>query len=271
MGKTSYATFLAAALAEQFNSDPANRIPILIPLGDFYTAPRLDGLFANVLTNEWGVHGYNFNTFWNLHEAGRFLIILDGFDEMKHAMTKAEFMAIAKEIRKLIIPNSKVILLGRPDAIVSDEEHALLVRGTRRVSDIEIPDTIDVEFTEFRLDFFSTSEYIEFLKNYLSAFCELKHKNEFIKKRLNEITTADLSDILKRPVQARMLAQVLLNPNNSIEKIAKFDLYDIFINECLSREAEKYERKKTDTQVRRRFMQDLAWWLWAIKLPEPLL
>jgi Restriction endonuclease len=83
MGKASYAIFLASTLAAQFNANRSKRIPILIPLGDFYTAPRIDGLFANVLTNEYGVHGYNFNTFWNLHEAGRFIIILDGFDEMK--------------------------------------------------------------------------------------------------------------------------------------------------------------------------------------------
>jgi len=140
MGKTSYAMFLASTLATEFSSDRTKRIPILIPLGDFYTAPRIDGLFANVLTNEFGVHGYNFNTFWNLHQAGRFVIILDGFDEMKHAMTKAEFSAIAKEIRKLIIPRSKVILLGRPDAIVSDEEHSVLVRGTKSISGLEIPD-----------------------------------------------------------------------------------------------------------------------------------
>jgi hypothetical protein len=49
MGKTSYASFLASELAADFLRISSNRIPILIPLGDFYTAPRLDGLFANVL------------------------------------------------------------------------------------------------------------------------------------------------------------------------------------------------------------------------------
>jgi len=58
MGKTSYASFLASELATDFLKTPSNRIPILIPLGDFYTAPRLDGLFANVLTKDSGVHGY---------------------------------------------------------------------------------------------------------------------------------------------------------------------------------------------------------------------
>jgi hypothetical protein len=138
MGKTSYASFLAYQLATSYLSDPSNRIPILIPLGDYYTSPRLDGLFASTLTRDNGVHGYNFNTFWNLHEAGRFVIILDGFDEMKHAMTKGEFSAISKEIRKLILSNSKILLLGRPDAIVTGEEHSALVKGRLQFSGVEI-------------------------------------------------------------------------------------------------------------------------------------
>jgi hypothetical protein len=265
MGKTSYAIFLASTLASQFNSNRLKRIPILIPLGDFYTAPRIDGLFANVLTNEFGVHGYNFNTFWNLHEAGRFVIILDGFDEMKHAMTKVEFLTIAKEIRRLIIPNSKIILLGRPDAIVSGEEHELLIRGAKHISGLEIPDRIGAEFEEFRLDFFSREEYLDFVGRYISTFYDEDDKEAFIKRRLDDVQRTDLADVIKRPVQARMLAQILLNPKNSLEKISKYELYNVFIDECLSRETEKHERQKTDVQVRRKFMQDIAWWLWAVK------
>lgn len=63
MGKTSYASFLACELASKYLTDSSNRIPILIPLGDYYTSPRLDGLFASTLTKDSGVHGYNFNTF----------------------------------------------------------------------------------------------------------------------------------------------------------------------------------------------------------------
>jgi hypothetical protein len=154
MGKTSYAMFLASQVATQYLMDSTQRIPILVALGDYYTSPRLDGLLANTLTRDNGVHGYNYNTFWNLHEAGRFVIILDGFDEMKHAMTPSEFHTISKEIRNLVLPNSKIVLLGRPDAIVSGEEHRVLTKGTKKVSDIEISDNISADFDEVRIDFF---------------------------------------------------------------------------------------------------------------------
>ncbi|MGJ5179604.1 restriction endonuclease [Bradyrhizobium oligotrophicum] len=265
MGKTSYATFLAHELALNFLRDPTGRIPILIPLGDFYTAPRLDGLFANVLTKDSGVHGYNFNTFWNLHEAGRFVIILDGFDEMKHAMTRAEFANISREIRKLCLPNSRVLLLGRPDAIISGEEHKILTKGTRTVADLEISDNLTSEFTELRLDFFSEPEYREFLRKYLECFYSGPDRESFIEDRLSQLSSLGLEDLIRRPVQARMLAQILLNPKNSLENVSKYDLYNMFIDDCFAREEEKPERRKTERSVRRTFMQDIAWWLWAIK------
>lgn len=265
MGKTSYASFLASELADKFLEDPTNRIPIFIPLGDYYTAPRLDGLFASVLTGDNGVYGYNFNTFWNLHEAGRFVVILDGFDEMKHAMSRAEFSAISREIRKLVIPNSKVLLLGRPDAIISGEEHRELVRGSRKAGSVDMPDEIGVTFTEFRIEFFKRDEYQSFLENYIKTYYRGKGKESYAKKRISDIADLDLDDILRRPVQARMLAQILLNPAKSITALSKYELYNVFIEECLNYESGKPERRKTDNDLRRRFMQDLAWWLWAFK------
>ena len=265
MGKTSYASFLASGLANSYLADSSKRIPILIPLGDYYTSPRLDGLFASTLTRDNGVHGYNFNTFWNLHEAGRFVIILDGFDEMKHAMTKSEFTSISKEIRKLVLPNSKVLLLGRPDAIITGEEHSALTRGKRQFAGVEISDDVSAEFEELRLDFFSKPEYLEFLRRYIACFYKARDAGAYINRRLGEIRALRVEDLIKRPVQARMLAQILLNPRNSIEQISRYDLYNMFIEDCLSREEEKPERRKLERKTRKQFMQDLSWWLWAIK------
>lgn len=267
MGKTSYAIFLASQLASDYLRDSSNRIPILIALGDFYTSPRIDGLFSNALTNtKSGVDGYNFITFSHLHEAGRFVIILDGFDEMKHAMTKSEFNSISKEIRQLVCPNSKVILLGRPDAIITGEEHATIATGKRNVAGFEINDEIGATFLDLRLDFFTTTEYLKFLRGYMECFYRGEEPiDRFIEKRLSEVAALELGDILKRPVQARMLALILLNPKNSIRNFSKYDLYKMFIDECVAREQEKHERRIITPGTRRRFMQEVAWWLWAIK------
>jgi hypothetical protein len=62
-----------------------------------------------------------------------------------------------------------------------------------------------------------------------------------------------------------MLTQILLNPTKSVATLSKYGLYSMFIDECLTRELEKPMRRKTQQDVRRRFMQDLAWWLWCFK------
>jgi hypothetical protein len=77
------------------------------------------------------------------------------FEQFTLPLTKAESNSITKEIRSLILPNSKILLLGRPDAIVSGEVHEHLIRGTRKISEIELGDTIGAEFEEVRLAFFS--------------------------------------------------------------------------------------------------------------------
>jgi hypothetical protein len=180
-------------------------------------------------------------------------------------MTESEFLSISKEIRRLILPSSKILLLGRPDAIVSGEEHAVLMKGIRTISNVEIADDIMTQFEEIRLDFFSKSEYLNFLARYLTYFCSQKDKTQFIDKRLSEVKRLKLDDLIRRPVQAKMLAQIILNPKNSIEKISRYDLYNLFIDDCLTREEEKPQRRNITRDVRRQFMQDLAWWLWAIK------
>ncbi len=116
-----------------------------------------------------------------------------------------------------------------------------------------------------RLDFFSEPEYQDFLKKYINCFFTGQDKNDFIDTRLKQIKSLNLDDLVKRPVQARMLAQILLNPKNSLDTVSKYDLYNMFIDDCFAREEEKPERRKTDRALRKKFMQDIAWWLWAIK------
>jgi SAM-dependent MidA family methyltransferase len=51
MGKTSYARFLSAVLAQKCLEHYESRIPILLSLGDFTTAPDLESLIFTQLTN----------------------------------------------------------------------------------------------------------------------------------------------------------------------------------------------------------------------------
>lgn len=55
MGKTTYARYLAYTLAMKCQGDYGSRIPILLSLGEFTTAPNLETLIVTQLTNHYGV------------------------------------------------------------------------------------------------------------------------------------------------------------------------------------------------------------------------
>lgn len=96
-GKTSLAEQVAAYAAEKYLADPTNRIPILIRLGEVVHETQLEGLFGKEFTAKYNLPRYHFGTLMHLNELGRLLIILDGFDEMKHAMSAHDFEANFRE------------------------------------------------------------------------------------------------------------------------------------------------------------------------------
>jgi hypothetical protein len=59
LDKTSYSKFLASVLAQRCRENYEARIPILISLGEFTTAPNLETLIAAQLTNHYGVRFFS--------------------------------------------------------------------------------------------------------------------------------------------------------------------------------------------------------------------
>ena len=87
MGKTSFARHLAAVLAKEHLENGRKRIPILLRLGEISSEQSLEGLLGKAFTALSFVRNYNFNAFMALNNLGRFVIFLDGFDEMKHTLS----------------------------------------------------------------------------------------------------------------------------------------------------------------------------------------
>ena len=108
-GKTSLARRIAANFASSYLAEPTKRIPILKSLGDVVHETRLEGLFGAQFTADNPAPGFQFKTFEHLNRSGRLLVILDGFDEMKHAMTASDFLSNFREFNRLLGSHSKVI------------------------------------------------------------------------------------------------------------------------------------------------------------------
>src|SRR5262249_24753493 len=126
MGKTSYARFLAATLAKECLKDYGYKIPVLLSLGDFTTAPSIETLIFSQLTNYYAVRAFSAIAFKSLNKTKRLVLIFDGFDEMKFDMAPNEFAYFASELRKSAMENPRLLILGRPDVLVSEEDSARL-------------------------------------------------------------------------------------------------------------------------------------------------
>lgn len=261
MGKTSFATHVTYKLASAIEAgDRQTRIPVLVNMGGLSREQGVEGLIGTALSGTHpSVRGYAFPLFDLLNDAGRFLVILDGFDEMKHMMTISEFRNTFQEINKLCTGRAKVMILGRPTAFMSEQEHALVLRGVRQVGSQVLKMANSPTYTEVRIQPFTPEE----VRRFLTGYFKYHHDEEFSQQRVKELDRQHNDNLLSRPVHARMLAELATDKNFVIGKLSQFELYDHFVKLLIEREQAKPGRGNLlKTVDRRAFSCDVAWHLW---------
>ncbi|WP_205417399.1 NACHT domain-containing protein, partial [Trinickia diaoshuihuensis] len=270
-GKTSLALRLVSQQAERHRNDPTERIPILIRLGQVVHETQLEALFGKEFTARHPATDFRFQTLMHLNAEGRLLVILDGFDEMKHAMSLADFRATFKEFNRLLGPRAKVLLLGRPNALPT-EARTHVLRGMRRVGSQMVNDPNFGTWREEEIAFFNEEEVESFLRAYLRHLLSARgieavsglSADAFVDSRVREIVSKVSADLLSRPVQARIVADLAYNPSFMLDGFTKYTLYDTFIRAVIDRDMEeKRARAIIPFEPRFSFQQNLAWWSWT--------
>jgi len=272
MGKTTFARRLSHLLASRHFAERTRRIPILLRLGEISAEQSLEGLLGKALTATAVVRSYSFATFMALNQAGRFVIILDGFDEMKHTLTWDEFRFNFRQLNRLVVPKGKVILLGRPNAFMSDEEHNYALHGIQNLDGMELRDPEWPDYREIYLSPFARRQVERFLRLYfkhkekaLNSEREKKHLRDMLAIHIDQITGKALSDIARRPVQLKMIADILPQWKRDLSKLTVAILYSHFIDLIIDRDIEKAARRRFRKTERRQFATEIAWWLWNTK------
>lgn len=270
-GKSSFARRLLSRQAERALADPVARRPVLVKLGGITRSSGLDSLLGSLFTSEYEVRGYSYRRFRDLNEKGRLLIILDGFDEMKHAMTWTEFLNEIKELNALNAGRSKVLLLGRPSAFTSDDEHLEVLRGRLRN---EGGGTTRLhgwpEFREFELAPFSPEERADFVSRYLrhAADSAATFSAKDVERRIAEVNhLADQEpEVFGKPVHARILVELALDKEFDLASftgaVTRWTLYSQFFGLLARRETEKGARTPIEARFRLEFLRRVAIWLW---------
>lgn len=266
MGKSTLAKHIASQQARRYIADNANRVPILINLDSISQDMNLEGLLGRHFTSENPVKSYNFNQFMHMAELGRFLFIFDGFDEMKRLSSFEALRHNMSELIRLCSRNSKFLLLGRPNAFATTEEHIELLHGVRFFGGREIKIDGWPHFTEYWVPAFSVDEMRRFIGEYYKF---LSRENTGIdRKKFSEFEIAvrsgnkEIIDICSRPVQLKMFLEILPYIDNPVDDFSISELYDEFITLVLKREAAKKSRAAFDEYSRRRFLSRLAFMMW---------
>lgn len=267
MGKTTLALRLASLLAERHSANPDSRIPILIRLEEISTESSLEGLIGKHLTSSAPVAGYNFSTFMELNARGRFVIFLDAFDEMKQAMSKDVMRYNFGQLNRLVVPNSRVVLGGRPSVFLDEEEYLEALHGKRRVFGKlkKIPGWPD--YRELYLVPFSNEEIRRFIRCYLhfrvKSTDSSQDRYEKLVHQLASGGSAQIAELAGRPVQLRMLIEILPTWEGELDELTLTTLYSEFIDLMIRREMAKQTRQTFSAVQRREFARQLAWWMWA--------
>ncbi len=266
-GKTTFAQCCAYRFAVQYRNHRLGRIPILIRLGDLCTEQTIDGLLGRLFASRFAVRGYSFGLFQELNRSGSFLVMLDGFDEMKHSMSVAVFRYTFKELLKLVTGASKVVLSGRPTAFLGDAErleflHALVVRGGH-----EHLIKGRAQFVEVAIAPFGQEQIIAFIRKY-QRYMRDEKKYEQVPSEGEFLQSPALMDLARRPVHLQMLFEVLPVYRGDLSGLAVQDLYMSFLDILVEREAEKPARQRFSAVIRREFLRALAFHMWMKSAPK---
>lgn len=272
IGKSSYATKLSSQLAQDAQRNPTSRIPILVRLQEIGGEQSLEGLLGKHFTATHFVRGYQFDLFVELNRSGRLVIILDGFDEMKRLLTWREFRHNLAELNRLVVPNSRVIILGRPTAFENDEEHEFALHGIRHLRSGVVHEPGWPDYSEIEMGNFTTLDMKSFLLRYFEASGEAldEESPEFV-SLWDRVTSRQLRDLARRPVQLRMLAEVLPSFAGSMDELGLSTVYGLFVDDIIrqiiDREEAKNARLAFSSKDRRKFAGEVAYWLWIQREP----
>lgn len=270
-GKTTFARHLAVRMATEALDNPTVRAPLLIPLGEIVDEQDVSGLVSKFFASQHRVTNYHYHLFEELNRAGRFLIIFDGLDEMKHGMTFPRFQQTVDRLLELDKGDARILLLGRDTVFRTDREFAAIVGGLQTTAggqDVPIKGRRTWEVISLRD--FTLNEARDFVRRYFPVAAErfarerdIALNPRWIEQRRTELLDNRFDELLVRPVHAQMLCDIATDPSANLAGVNTYSLYDRFVHYLVEREVRKPGRyDKFDGPIRRRFNSEVAWWLW---------
>jgi hypothetical protein len=130
-GKTTLVERIKYIFARRYLAGETELIPLLLPLKFFWAHGNLDDFLRHMLNAE-VEREIPLSVFWRLFRDGRFLLLLDGLDEItaesNDERRRESFLLLAP----LLNSRSKVIITCRPAYFISTSDHNALIETVNR-------------------------------------------------------------------------------------------------------------------------------------------
>lgn len=274
MGKSSLAKRLASLMAEEFEFGRFERIPVYIKLGGLFNQQNIESLITHYFSSEHRISDITPALFNEMNRLGLLLVIFDGFDEMKHGMTHEDFKSVFDQIKGYVVGEARVMVLGRPSALTSDDDRCVLFGQPERESNKLLNAVKNrVVFTEIKIAELNDCQLEQLVPRYLEVLNgRLKNSghesltDESLQKRSQEILSDNFKQLIRRPVHADMLCQIAIyNVGQQLNQTSTYELYESFIELIVDREIGKQARKSIGKKDRKRFLLTVAWHFWPSK------
>jgi len=256
-GKTWFCQRYAYLAARRYLADPTHhRIPILITLQDYSRAYDVEQLITDAVANRYKVGlAAGYKTFARLNEAGRLLLIFDGFDEMERRVSDyRNTVENFWELARVVCPASKVLLTCRTAYFRHQgEEKETLAPRRGRVSVVAGEQVIDLrdreQFEVVHLLDFDDEDIRLALQKRLPAGWEPVYQ------KVREL--ANLRDLASRPVLLDMIVKTLPEIQDA-SQINQATLYEAYVDALLKRRWSE-STDHIPPEDRLFFVQELAW------------
>jgi hypothetical protein len=223
-GKSTLCQKLARDLAlSHLNNPSSSRIPILLNLRDFVGKLDLEAYITSFLDRECNVVNPRIELFRAMNEAGIFLMIFDGFDEMAVKVDADTLESNLLEIEKLTASKlGRTLLTSRPEYFVNVREESEALRpGMNPFLNRE------AEYEPLKILPWNEDQVEQFLQRRVPLVKGADQPWTYYRDQIKRI--GSLSDLSQRPVLLDMIVKTLPRLISSGEAINLPNLYKNYL------------------------------------------
>ena len=246
MGKSSFCQKLAHDLAASYIQEPGStRIPIILNLHKFTKILKIKPLVLSFLDEECGVRNPRFELFEVMNEAGLFVLIFDGFDEMAVRVDQETLEKNLQEMEKLAASHkAKVIITSIPKYFPTTKEQEMSLSPAGRLFAKR-----QIEYEPLHIVPWEEPHINLFLQKKVPLVEKAKRPWTYYRDRIREI--GDLSDLSRRPILLNMIVKTLPELISKGRPINRSNLYEAYLEGEIRRQKIPNKRKLLLTDAAR--------------------